>query len=117
MKHMEDVVRVVVIDPGRQPELRLIKNDHTGIQSNVGGNCEIAAHIDQGSLSLYCNAEGLQLRLAQNVRMPLTGRGVAIVVEPVVITRILEDGTTVFLADDDAQVLLKRFRLGGAYRV
>lgn len=117
MERIEDVIRVVVIDPGQEPELRLIKNDYTGIQSAVGGNFELAAHIDSGSMSLYCNVEGLQLALPNNVRIPLTGGRAAIVVGPVVITRLQEDGTTVSLTEDDAPVLLQRFRLGGAYRV
>lgn len=113
----EDVVRVAMIQPGEEPRLVITQNDHRGIQRLVGGTYELAAHIEGGTLSLYCNAEGLRRQLPDNIRIPLRDGTMAVVVGPVVLSRIDGEGQTVSLCDDEANRILEQFRLGGPYRI
>ena len=68
----EENIRVLVVEPGKDPEVRVIENSLEGIQQIVQGYIEcVTLHDKAGeNLVLICNEEGKIRNLPMNAMIP-----------------------------------------------
>lgn len=68
----EENIRVLVVEPGKDPEVRTIENSLEGIQQIVQGNIQcVMLHDKAGEdLALICNEEGKIQNLRMNAIIP-----------------------------------------------
>lgn len=68
----EENIRVLVVEPGKDPEVRVIENSLEGIQDIVQGWIEcVTLHDKAGEdLVLICNEEGKIRKLPMNAMIP-----------------------------------------------
>lgn len=66
-------MRVLVKEPGKEPEIRNIKKTLDGMQAVVGGNIEFLAFngLTEHQITVYGNEDGKALGLAPNVALPM----------------------------------------------
>lgn len=71
----EENIRVLVVEPGKDPEVRVIENSLEGIQQIVQGYIEcVTLHDKAGEdLMLICNEEGKIRNLQMNAIIPEIG--------------------------------------------
>ena len=68
----EENIRVLVVEPGKDPEVRVVENSLEGIQQIVQGYIECVTLRDKAGeeLVLICNEEGKIRNLQMNVIIP-----------------------------------------------
>ena len=68
----EENIRVLVVEPGKDPEVRVIENSLEGIQEIVKGYIECVTLRDKAreDLVLICNEEGKIRNLPMNAMIP-----------------------------------------------
>ena len=68
----EENIRVLVVEPGKDPEVRVIENSLEGIQQIVQGYIECVTLRDKAGedLVLICNEEGKIRNLPMNAMIP-----------------------------------------------
>jgi hypothetical protein len=115
---MQEVIKVLVCEPMKKPEVRTISNNLEAQQRIVGGYIEVAARIKD--IVLICNEEGKLEGLPYNKPLPrfetIPGIGIRMVLEvlptdflvgSVFFTKIDDDGECISLEESEIGQLLE----------
>ena len=93
----ETKIRVVVKEPLKPAEIRLIDNDLSSMQQVVGGDIEVIPFPYNQMFDIYLNEEGKLNRLKPNLRLEHNGEMYDVVVGTVFISKVNEEGEAVSL--------------------
>lgn len=99
-----ETVRVIVIYPGAEPEVRTLPNTLEAFQGIVGGFIEVARVAP--AVHLIWNEDGRSQKLPPNRLV-----GDAMILGPIVVARHNSAGDNVDLTDDDVRRFTQEFRL------
>lgn len=107
----EDKLRVVVKEPLKEPEIRLIGKELADLQAVVEGHIEAIPFVDT-NLCIYLNEEGKLKGLMPNLYLSHLGHIYDVVVGTVVVCKIDEEGNDVSLDQHECfQVILELERM------
>ena len=106
---MNKKIKIVYLEPGEKPEIKMIDNSLESMQSIVGGLIQYVPMPNKNDIDIWCNEEGKLMKLKPNLLLiQKTSFGIYkdVIVGPVFFASSNENGKIVSLNDEQIKDVL-----------